>query len=625
MSLSTPIPALELTRPNEAIRIPIRAPTFSAQAVITTDYDWKSLPKYGDCGSSFAKLLRRCMSDAAKETETSHKGFLPPPILEQIISEDIVRNEILKKGLDPHPIISVMFHGSGPNLENRVGRQTYFVIFALLALVGRLSAVDEFIGNRNGPSDQDLPLIQQKLEAGGYELLRQHEKTQMQCFRDWEDHELENFHDFQWRLLVPIFVPNEDRTIRHYQFHPCGILPWCPISKEPIEGGYGSVTKVWIHPLCHKYHELLRSINVSEGVFAIKTLMKPDRAQFNKEVGFLKKYNGLTHDHLVTLLATFEQHNEPRMIFPAAECDVEDYWKQHLPNPDTEDIDLVRWVAKQCRGMMEAINIVHNSPKNTALSGEEQEEMLFGRHGDLKPENILWYKSSDQAANGIWVISDFGLAASHREASRSMIPNRDITWTPGYRPPECDIQGGTISRAFDIWTLGCFYLEMLCWFLGGWEMKEQFAKDRTTTYITGFNTDIFFDIELDNDNDRTYIFLLKQQVLAIIDQLHNHPRCTEYTHDFLDMIEEDMLLVIAVGRGRKTSEELLRKLDRMNQDCSNEDYCMRKTLRERPPAAQRSVGRRGRLSDAGLRMVERNHMRGELSTHRSQNPVLLCP
>jgi serine/threonine protein kinase len=144
------------------------------------------------------------------------------------------------------------------------------------------------------------------------------------------------------------------------------------------------------------------------------------------------------------------------MIFPSAECDVDIYWEKENPEPDLTDVDFVRWVIKQCRAIMEAVDVIHNPKYPAALP---KETLRYGRHGDIKPENILWYKSPDEKDRGIWVISDLGLSAFNREESRSMIPNESILYTPGYRPPECDIEGGTISRAFDIWTLVSFTSE----------------------------------------------------------------------------------------------------------------------------------------------------------------------
>lgn len=176
---------------------------------------------------------------------------------------------------------------------------------------------------------------------------------------------------------------------------------------------------------------------------------------------------------------------------------MEEYWETINPKPNQGDVKFVHWLSEQCRGIMEAVDKIHN-PKYPA--NLPKETLLYGRHGDIKPENILWYKSLDKLDRGIWVLSDLGFTTFNREKSRSMVPRESVLATPGYRPPECDLDGGQISRAFDIWTLGCFYLEMICWFLDGWTLKDKFQKERTTNYIMGSAKDIFFDLQVNKDD-----------------------------------------------------------------------------------------------------------------------------
>ncbi|CZR63862.1 uncharacterized protein PAC_13759 [Phialocephala subalpina] len=637
--MATPVPQLELTRPDEVISVPIRVRSFPLRASKTfpntPHFDLDSLPKY----EKFKKLgnwLRQCMSEQAGTSKDNNNigTFLPPAILDRLFSKEVIERELEKEdcGLDTANIVKIMFRADEEELEEEA--KTYFTIFAILALLERVCDVSKFVeGGDKSICDQDLPLeLQPGEDPGSKELRRKDESQQSRCFHRWRDHELEYFDNYQWRLRVPTFGLNPDKTLRHYKLHDRDILPWCEehsvSQQEVMSGGYGSVKKVKIHPLCHEYHETLKAINVSGGLFAVKTLKDSDDVTFQKEVNSLKKFNGMVHDHLVTLLGTFTHKKQFNMIFPSAECDVENYWKKINPSPNLEDIEFVRWVSRQCRGIMEAIDIIHNPKRPTTLSQESQEAILYGRHGDIKPENILWFKSSNEADRGIWVISDLGLTAFNREISRSMVPNKSILYTPGYRPPECDIKGGKISRAFDIWTLGCFYLEMLCWLLGGWQLKEDFETERCkAVFITGSGSDIFFDLQLSSGDDKTneeFIAIIKPQVSEMINDLHNHQDSTDYVHDFLDIIEDDMLVVLSVDRQRQRSPELLERLDKMNQKCIDDvNYCTRKT----PPPIRRivrvSTGTEARLNDNAMKMVEKNNVRSRLSTHvpRPEKPV----
>lgn len=195
------------------------------------------------------------------------------------------------------------------------------------------------------------------------------------------------------------------------------------------------------------------------------------------------------------------------MIFPWSEGDLEQYWAYH-PHPDPGDVDLVRWLSRQCLGIMEAVNVIHN-PRHLTT------ENRFGRHGDISAESILWFKSRSNDPNdrGILVLSGLGLRAINSAESQWMQPNTGLKMTPSYRPPECDIKDGKISRSYDIWALGCLYLELVCWLLRGNAGKDDFDQARTTPFIFGSSTNIYFDIkERKNTASRTYVFKVKDVV-----------------------------------------------------------------------------------------------------------------
>lgn len=198
----------------------------------------------------------------------------------------------------------------------------------------------------------------------------------------------------------------------------------------------------------------------------------------------MKRFNGLVHDHLITLLATFTFDQKYHFLFPYADSTLDQYWESE--KTPSLDLATIRWVSKQCSGIMGAMDCIHD-PKHLS-------ESKYGRHGDIKPDNILWFKSSKDS-RGILVVSDMGLSSFNRDTSRSNIPNTKIPAVPGYRPPECDLKGGTISRAYDIWTLGCLFLELLTWLLGGSKFVERFQEERKSIYITGSINNIFFDIK----------------------------------------------------------------------------------------------------------------------------------
>jgi serine/threonine protein kinase len=244
--------------------------------------------------------------------------------------------------------------------------------------------------------------------------------------------------------------------------------------------------------------------------FAVKKLLYAQNdKEFRNEVDALKRFNGFVHEHLVTLLMTWTRHGHYNFLFPLAGCNLEDFWRKHSPWEirDIIDVPAVQWISKQVLGLAGAVDTVHNPSHHLG------QDRKYGRHGDLKPENILWYQSPKHP-RGILVIADLGLSSVNTEKSRSNIPNQGIPFTPGYRPPECDLEGGTISRSYDIWTFGCLLLELVSCALGGNKARVDFENKRMSPYITGSKSDIFFDVRR-QDGGPDYVVMVKECVSQV--------------------------------------------------------------------------------------------------------------
>jgi len=226
----------------------------------------------------------------------------------------------------------------------------------------------------------------------------------------------------------------------------------------------------------------------------------------------LKRFGG-RRPNIVTLLATIackESGNIEQqyyLLFPWAESDLLGFW-QRFGKPIRAH-ESFNWISDQCYGIIDAIDFIHD-PKEPNSDGQR----LYGRHGDIKPDNVLWFKRDRM---GILVLSDLGLTDVHREVSRSNLPGMSIPVTPNYRPPECDMEGplGHISRSFDIWTLGCLFLEFVVWILCGWEGRKNFDSERYSPYINGIHTNVYFDVmRLANETNK-YVFKVKDKVVEV--------------------------------------------------------------------------------------------------------------
>ncbi|KAL1853155.1 hypothetical protein Daus18300_011894 [Diaporthe australafricana] len=229
------------------------------------------------------------------------------------------------------------------------------------------------------------------------------------------------------------------------------------------------------------------------GSFAVKRLLSENRAQFEREVEMLESFSGDGNPHLISLLATYEQNNVFYLIFFWAEADLQSFWRDVNPIPK-RDYSTVLWMAEQCLGIAKGLSALHNyttfshtrlksvfgksQPIHGNLSGIG-ECQLFGVHGDIKPRNVLWYKDiSENAGHGTLKISDFGLAEFKTDPSEIYKPSEKVAYSASYRPPERDSKNAFVGRSHDIWALGCLYLEMIAWMLGGWQLVQNFQERR---------------------------------------------------------------------------------------------------------------------------------------------------
>ncbi|KXH69316.1 protein kinase [Colletotrichum salicis] len=418
------------------------------------------------------------------------EGYLPAGYLDELVRLDVVKQELEDAFGDDSDIDWIAHKVCDSSPKSRSYRQ----VFAILCLIERVSSVEKFLDPTAGVCDSDLPLQKVELEHKNKVDLRKREDVDkpLGCFRGWKHNSLKSFDDWQWTLRVPFLKGIRGSEAQYRKFDDRVILPLTYESDpngDGASGGFSEVFKVKLHPRHHNF-----SPNGADCYFALKRLRSTDTIAFQRELQMLRKFESENaHEHLISLLTTWSQKGFFYFLFPWAECDLVRYWEIHK-KPEM-NIDLVRWVARQTAGMAAGLARIHEYPGK--VDGNMENAVKYGRHGDIKPENILWFRSSEEDL-GRLVISDFGLGVFNSKRSRSNIPNDSgIGRTPTYRPPECDIEGAMISRSWDIWTLGCVYVEFVTWLLGGWELSEHFAEWRmTTSSIWGqdFKSDIYFDI-----------------------------------------------------------------------------------------------------------------------------------
>jgi serine/threonine protein kinase len=130
---------------------------------------------------------------------------------------------------------------------------------------------------------------------------------------------------------------------------------------------------------------------------------------------------------------------------------------------------------------------------------DESQAKKYGRHGDITPANILWFddgSTDNDDLTGTLKLADFGQAELNSALSRTQ--PKSVANTMTYRPPECDLQPKPIRQSYDIWCLGCVFLEFAAWMLGGERLLIEFGFKRVTPDVLQHyqSTDTFFQFTI---------------------------------------------------------------------------------------------------------------------------------
>jgi serine/threonine protein kinase len=526
------------------------------------------------------------------------KFFIPEGTIDHL-DEDKIRSVIEES-------LSTLPKDTASEYATRVCQpeQSFRKIFAVLVLSDMIENIVCFVNL--GIDDSYLPMPDPRpFDSNDFPSIsttRMPHKKWNQVFNNRRSRRL-NFFRAQWTVLSPVFQSID--LVKHFSFSNDYILPFLSIqsgtssdlkSKENIVkdqtryGGYSEVRRIKIHPAHVRFGDYgvsspgyysprdvmlnLLQVDNPDHVFALKRLDAHDDYELWQEVATLKRFRNMPH--IIQLLATFEVNEDARedslstyyLIFPWANGDLESLWE--TKGDFVADSRIAPWISKQSSALAEALSKIHNDDNRNTTDPNR----LYGRHGDIKPSNILWFSTSSGESSidlGHLVLSDFGLCDFRSEESRSALPTSAFARSAKYRAPEFDIEDGKISRSTDIWMLGCTFLEFVTWYLMGVDaVMNDFQKTRLESDIYGIDADTFFRI-VDIDGRRTGI--VKPQVASWIASLHEHGKCSDYIHDFLELIEQHML--VADPKNKWTAAEVSHRLNEHNNRCQDNDQYYR--------------------------------------------------
>lgn len=297
---------------------------------------------------------------------------------------------------------------------------------------------------------------------------------------------------------------------------------------------------------------------------------------FEQENRFLRALTMQEHPHLMSLLATYRLGTRYHFIFPFARANLRKYWdSMELPAWTAKHL---LWVLYQLKGLVSALAAIHvykpkvsQDTQNVPLELDRfttsrtfrppnvkwniPTDETFGRHGDIKPENVLLI-DKDNGTPSFLQIADFGLGRFHRVESRSLQDPKNITGSATYSPPEL-ATGLVVSRAYDIWSLGCTFLEFLTWLCMGKSGLADFARERMATAITGWEDDYYYS---DNGGPRkdSRSTEVRPSVTVWFTTLRKSDRCSECLLELLDIIQTQMIVIEV--KDRISAEDLEKML-----------------------------------------------------------------
>jgi len=210
--------------------------------------------------------------EALVKTHKEKKGFFPRGELSTLVTEDFVFKELTKYFEKTHNESQIRAYAR--NICEEVPQpkeedddrppkiKSFKKIFAILVLIEQTPCISKFL--EEDVNDLDLPL--RKLEKGGngtrfgLRLKRKPEKR-LECFRTWTQFPITAFEEWQWTTVSPFFHKGTCREVHHFPLPDSINLPFTTDSRRDktsdirteIEGGYGRVFKVHIHPDHHNF------------------------------------------------------------------------------------------------------------------------------------------------------------------------------------------------------------------------------------------------------------------------------------------------------------------------------------------------------------------------------------
>ncbi|KAF4447661.1 hypothetical protein F53441_8807 [Fusarium austroafricanum] len=457
-----------------------------------------------DTRSKFEVFLDDC--DEAEEKYKAGETFIPTTIIEPMIAPEYISG-ILEGECENHQRLNERIHD-----QTRPAK----IIFLIVARSGNLGILDKFLSGNFSDFDLPIEVERDRLECK-VRTVRNGNLTK-DLFGNMKWNDAQAFRDNQWPFLSPIF---KDR----FEFELKRGIPLPLVERgHSIISGFSTVCWVKMHP------DHIPKIKMERLAMKKMDFGSEDEIKFtNKELKNLIRIRELEHLHLVRPVLTCtrgedletpdpSKRNEAFFFFPWADAgDLDSFWKKS----SNENGSHIPWMLGQMVGLCCALELLRD---------------VNCRHGDLKPANILCF--AGKSGNPVLKITDVGLSKFHILATSKRLKGTTArTTTKRYIPPEFDIylrdiessQGRSedieLSREFDIWSLGCIFIEFLIW--------VKLGQDEYKKYDSVMSDDRrFWDSER-----RTLNATVKERIKSL-----EAATAGDDLHKLLDLIQESMLV-----------------------------------------------------------------------------------
>jgi serine/threonine protein kinase len=289
---------------------------------------------------------------------------------------------------------------------------------------------------------------------------------------------------------------------------------------------------------------------------------------FKNELEMLNTLSEADHPHITAHLASWTQKKRFYMLFPRAETNMGQFLRLR-PHPELSNAN-VGWLLSQLKGLADGVRRIHNlGPAGLGpdVNSPPQKRKRSGFHHDLKPQNILVFSvggfkgQHSPITQCVLKISDFGTARIHVILSQSGMDKASfspkhcnlVRGDPVYSAPDSEFGQGT-SRPYDIWSLGCVFLETLLWTFGLSNSNlDTFQVDRLRSHNS--RSDKFW-----HQDPHSKKIILKDAVVLRLRQLQEHCR-GRGVFEHLVRLTAKMLTITPKDRPR--APEICNELDAM--------------------------------------------------------------